>query len=188
MPRKHGEYASVREAILATAAQLFTRQGIHGTSLGDIAGAADLSKGTLYYYYPAKEELVLTIAEGCLSHFTEAILAWVDGLRREEPLRPALTRLIHALRADCNNARLYLVLLTECATGDEALRAAVQRCTREWVVLLEMGTLKLQSRTQLLGKQAEMFFTLFSGCLLQDLAGNYEICDEYLLDAVLPER
>ena len=71
MPRKHGPYASVREAILATAAQLFTQQGVHGTSLGDIAAAADLSKGTLYYYYPAKEELVLTIGEGCLSHFTD---------------------------------------------------------------------------------------------------------------------
>ena len=106
MPRKHGAYPSVREAILATAAQLFTRQGIHGTSLGDIAEAAKLSKGTLYYYYPAKEELVLTIAGGCMAHFTESILAWVDGLRREEPTRPALTRLLHALRADENSARL----------------------------------------------------------------------------------
>lgn len=188
MPRKHGEYPSVREAILATAAQLFTRRGIHGTSLGDIAEAADLSKGTLYYYYPAKEELVLTIAEGCLSRFTEGILAWVDGLRREEPLRPALTRLVHALRANRRDARLYLVLLTECATGDEDLRALMQRRMREWVVLLEMGTLKLQSRPQLLGKQAELFFTLLSGCLLQDLAGNYELCDALLLDAILPGR
>ncbi len=188
MPRKHGAYPSVREAILATAAQLFTRQGIHGTSLGDIAEAAKLSKGTLYYYYPAKEELVLTIAGGCMAHFTESILAWVDGLRREEPTRPALTRLLHALRADENSARLYLVLLTECATGNEVLRALVQQRMREWVVMLEMGTLKLQSRPQLLGKQAELFFTLFSGCLLQDLAGNYEICDDTLLDAVLPGR
>ena len=139
MPRKHGPYASVREAILATAAQLFTQQGVHGTSLGDIAAAADLSKGTLYYYYPAKEELVLTIGEGCLSHFTDRILAWVDGLRREEPLRPALLRLMQALEADEPNMRLYLVLLTECMTGNESLQALMQRHTREWVVLLEMG-------------------------------------------------
>lgn len=186
MPRKHGDFPSVREAIMATAAQLFTRQGIHGTSLGDIAEAADLSKGTLYYYYPAKEELVLNIAEGCLAHFTEVILAWVDGLKREEPIRPALTRLLHAMRADEGNARLYLVLLNECATGDAGLRALVQGRMREWVVILEMGTLKLQSRPHLLGKQAELFFTLFSGCLLQQLAGNYEICDDTLLNAVLP--
>lgn len=188
MPRKHGDYASVREAILATAAQLFTSRGIHGTSLGDIAEAADLSKGTLYYYYPAKEELVLTIGELCLSHFTDSILVWVDGIKREEPMRPALLRLLHALRQDAQNARLYLVLLTECATGDAGLSALVQGRMREWVVLLEMGTLKLQSRPQLLGKQAELFFTLLTGCLLQSLAGNYDISDSQLLDAVLPER
>lgn len=186
MPRKHGAYASVREAILATTAQLFTRQGVHGASLGDIAEAAKLSKGTLYYYYPAKEDLVLSIGEFCLAHFTDAILSWVDGLRREEPARPALERLLSALRADEQNARLYLVLLTECATGNEELKALLQQRTREWVVLLEMGTLKLQSRPQLLGKQAELFFTLFSGCLLHGMAGNYEICDDILLDVVLP--
>lgn len=187
MPRKHGAYASVREAILDTAAQLFTRQGVHGTSLGDIAEAADLSKGTLYYYYPAKEELVLTLAQGCLSFFTDTILAWVDGLKREEPLRPALKRLLEALRADGRNARLYLVLLTECMTGDEGLRGLMQRHTREWVVLLEMGALKLQSRPQILGKQAELFFTLLSGSLHQSLAGLYEVGDELILDAVLKE-
>lgn len=185
MPRKHGPYASVREAILATAAQLFTQQGVHGTSLGDIAAAADLSKGTLYYYYPAKEELVLTIGEGCLSHFTDRILAWVDGLRREEPLRPALLRLMQALEADEPNMRLYLVLLTECMTGNESLQALMQRHTREWVVLLEMGALKLQSRPQVLGEQAALFFTLFAGSIQQRLSGLYTVTEEHILDAIL---
>lgn len=185
MPRKHGPYASVREAILATAAQLFTQQGVHGTSLGDIAAAADLSKGTLYYYYPAKEELVLTIGEGCLSRFTDRILAWVDGLRREEPLRPALLRLMQALEADEPNMRLYLVLLTECMTGNESLQALMQRHTREWVVLLEMGALKLQSRPQVLGEQAALFFTLFAGSMQQRLSGLYTVTEEHILDAIL---
>ncbi len=185
MPRKHGDYASVREAIISTAAQLFTRQGVHGTSLGDIAQAASLSKGTLYYYYPAKDDLVLTIAESCLSHFTEAILIWVDGLKRDEPLRPALGRLLHSLREDREAAKLYLVLLTECMTGNPALHDLMQHHTREWVVLLEMGALKLQSRPQILGERAELFFTLLSGSLQQGLAGLYEIGDEMILDVLL---
>ena len=62
MRGKHDGYESVQAAILGTAAQLFTRAGIHGTSLNDIAQAAGLSKGTLYYYYPTKEALVNDIA------------------------------------------------------------------------------------------------------------------------------
>ena len=49
MPRKHGDFPSVRDAILYTASSLFTQKGVHGTSLGDIAAEAKLSKGTLYY-------------------------------------------------------------------------------------------------------------------------------------------
>ena len=48
MPRKHGDFPSVRDAILYTASSLFTQKGVHGTSLGDIAAEAKLSKGTLY--------------------------------------------------------------------------------------------------------------------------------------------
>ena len=57
-----------------------------------------------------------------------------------------------------------------------------------WVVLLEMGALKLQSRPQVLGKHAELFFTLLSGSLHQSYAGLYETDDDMLLNAVLQEK
>ena len=53
MAKQHGEFESVRAAILETATRLFTEKGIHETSLADIAKEARLSKGTLYYYYPS---------------------------------------------------------------------------------------------------------------------------------------
>ena len=110
MPRKHGDFPSVRDAILYTASSLFTQKGVHGTSLGDIAAEAKLSKGTLYYYYSTKDELIVTITDDCLCHMTDILFSWVDGLNREEALRPALIRLFESLMADGHNARLYCVL------------------------------------------------------------------------------
>ncbi|MDR0841492.1 MAG: TetR/AcrR family transcriptional regulator [Christensenellaceae bacterium] len=186
MPRKHGAYGSVREAILDTAALLFTQCGIHATSLGDIAEAAKLSKGTLYYYYPAKEELVLTIADSCLAYMTDAVLTWADGLSRQEDLRTALLALLHALQADERQARLYIALCGESAVGNLPLRKLMQRRLREWVMLLEVGALKLQDRTSpMLGQQAELFFALLSGCMLQRLAGIGDISEDVMIDAVL---
>ena len=116
MPRKHGDFPSVRDAILYTASSLFTQKGVHGTSLGDIAAEAKLSKGTLYYYYSTKDELIVTITDDCLCHMTDILFSWVDGLNREEALRPALIRLFESLMADEHNARLYCVLCAECAS------------------------------------------------------------------------
>src|SRR5215813_12424142 len=57
-----------RPAELLTAAlELFTERGYAATRLGDVAHRAGVSKGTVYLYYPSKEELFkAVIREGLL--------------------------------------------------------------------------------------------------------------------------
>lgn len=186
MPRKHGEFSSVREAILATASTLFTRQGVHGTSLGDIAAEAKLSKGTLYYYYPAKDELVLTIADECLAHMTEILLSWVDSLSRDEPERPAIVRLFDSFTENEHYARLFTVLCTECTFENSPVKELMIQYRQKWKVMLELGVLRMQSRNgEIIGERAELFFTLLTGHMLQSLAGMGNASAEALCDALL---
>ncbi|WP_395309197.1 TetR family transcriptional regulator [Mycobacterium sp. AMU20-3851] len=49
-----------RERIVAAAAELFDRQGITATTMEQIAATAPVSKRTLYVYFPAKGDLVVT--------------------------------------------------------------------------------------------------------------------------------
>jgi AcrR family transcriptional regulator len=51
-----------REAILAAAARLFAQKGYGATTMDDIAGAAGISKATLYRYVASKEELRAVLA------------------------------------------------------------------------------------------------------------------------------
>lgn len=188
MPRKHGDFPSVRDAILYTASSLFTQKGVHGTSLGDIAAEAKLSKGTLYYYYSTKDELIVTITDDCLCHMTDILFSWVDGLNREEALRPALIRLFESLMADEHNARLYCVLCAECASEDTPIRELMTEYKQKWRLMLELGALKLQSRNAgILGERAELFFTLLSGHMLQTFGGIGSISIETLVDALMRE-
>ncbi len=46
-----------RERIVAGAAAMFVRDGYEGASMSQIAAAANVSKGTLYNYFPSKEAL-----------------------------------------------------------------------------------------------------------------------------------
>jgi TetR/AcrR family transcriptional repressor of nem operon len=47
-----------RERLASAAAQVFHRQGVERTTLSDIAAAADVPLGNVYYYFKTKDQLV----------------------------------------------------------------------------------------------------------------------------------
>lgn len=153
---------------LGTAAQLFTRAGIHGTSLNDIAQAAGLSKGTLYYYYPTKEALVNDIAQTHGARVTDLLLSWVETLSRDCPMDEALLLLMEALLEDEALRRLHVVLFTESCLDNPGLAALMEDKLKKWTVMLEVGTLKVQSDSaRRLRDRSSLFFTMLMGAMLR---------------------
>ena len=64
--------------ILAAARRLFDRKGYDATSMENVAARAGLAVGTLYNYFPSKEELLFAISRADtepLLRIGEAILA-----------------------------------------------------------------------------------------------------------------
>lgn len=74
-----------REEIISAAQDLFSRKGFHGTSMPDIARAAKISTGLIYYIFPSKEDILLACCEEVaafhLDFFTQASEI-ADPLRR----------------------------------------------------------------------------------------------------------
>jgi TetR/AcrR family transcriptional regulator, transcriptional repressor for nem operon len=67
-----------RDRLVAAAAELVARQGIEGTTLAEIAEAADVPPGNVYYYFKTREELLAALVE-----------------RRREEIRALLSELDH---------------------------------------------------------------------------------------------
>lgn len=61
--RRELKKEATRQDLLAAAANLFKTKGYEATSVDDIAMAADVAKGTFYYHFPAKEDLVFALQE-----------------------------------------------------------------------------------------------------------------------------
>jgi AcrR family transcriptional regulator len=57
LPRRQEASAHRRNAILKAARAVFARQGYQGTGVEDIAVQAGIAKGTLYLYFPSKEQI-----------------------------------------------------------------------------------------------------------------------------------
>ena len=54
---------TTRRTLLERALELFQKRGVEATTMRDIAGAAGLSLGAAYYYFPSKEALVFAYYE-----------------------------------------------------------------------------------------------------------------------------
>ena len=58
MPRIHRPAAQRREEILDAAHTLFTTKGFQPTTMEDILRIVGIAKGTLYYHFPSKEQIL----------------------------------------------------------------------------------------------------------------------------------
>jgi TetR/AcrR family transcriptional regulator, transcriptional repressor for nem operon len=67
-----------RERLIASAADLLHRQGVRATTLAEIAQAADVPAGNVYYYFKTRDELVHAVIESQLAA-VGALLAELDA-------------------------------------------------------------------------------------------------------------
>jgi AcrR family transcriptional regulator len=74
-----------REEILAAAKRVFAEHGFHGTAIADIAKAADLSYGSVYWYFDSKEALFAAVREREEQALWEHVAAALDGVDTEDP-------------------------------------------------------------------------------------------------------
>lgn len=86
--------ANKKEFILDTAEKMFVEQGFDQTSIAQILDATQIARGTLYYYFTSKEEIMDAIIERWISRAFEQMHTWVE--RKELSI---LERLMGALAA-----------------------------------------------------------------------------------------
>src|SRR5918996_1745227 len=62
-----------RELIAATARRLFTERGFDAVTVAEVAQAADVSEGTVFNYFPAKEDLFYSGMEAFEADLVDAV-------------------------------------------------------------------------------------------------------------------
>ena len=68
-PRRRGDTA--RDEILDASAELFTTRGFATTSTHQIAEAVGIRQASLYYHFPSKTEIFLTLLNSTVAPSTE---------------------------------------------------------------------------------------------------------------------
>jgi AcrR family transcriptional regulator len=79
-----------RSELTREAAKLFARKGYHGTSIGDIADALGVQKGSLYSHIASKEDLLYETMRDGAAAFHGALDAIPEDLPATDKIRLAL--------------------------------------------------------------------------------------------------
>src|SRR5438445_13848639 len=79
-----------RSELTREAARLFAQKGYHGTSIGDIADALGVQKGSLYSHIASKQDLLYETMRDGAAAFHAALDAIPDELPATEKIRLAL--------------------------------------------------------------------------------------------------
>lgn len=94
---KAKDHDDKRNMILSTAAAVFAKTGIAGTSMNDVAKACGISKPNIYHYCGSKNELVFVILDTYLSALKDRISSLdLSGKTAQEQLGALTTEFLLA--------------------------------------------------------------------------------------------
>ena len=87
-----------REEILDAAEKLFAAKGFDNTSTGDILDAVGIARGTLYYHFKSKEDIL----DGVIQRITDRLIKDAGEIvrKKELPVLERLTKAILSLNVD----------------------------------------------------------------------------------------
>jgi AcrR family transcriptional regulator len=81
-----GQRPGKRQRLIAAASQLLHQQGVEKTTLADIAQAADVPVGNVYYYFKTKDDIIAAVIEAHVEQ-ARAALASIGSSHRSPKSR-----------------------------------------------------------------------------------------------------
>ena len=125
------------ENIIAAAIQVFSEKGYEGTSMQDIADAANISRGPLYYRYKTKKDIFLAAMDSYAEHELELE---AEILREKKPFEEKIKDyLFFATKNICHDRPDFPI---EVFSGDDmedvnervlGVYARALAITRDWI-------------------------------------------------------
>jgi AcrR family transcriptional regulator len=131
---------STRDRLIVTAMKLFWEKGYGSTSVADVLHAAGVNSGSLYHFFPGKQDLLLAVLEAYRSGIDEMLLApaWKgvdDPIRRVFALLDRYRQSI--VQTECFYACPIGSLALEIHEPDPPVRDALAANFKAWTDAVE---------------------------------------------------
>ena len=160
-----------RQKIINAASRLIMQKGARQTSLSDISKEVGISKGTLYYYYPSKSELIFDITNRHMHQVTQDLITWISTIKEEIPPQKILQIVYSALLKVEKRGVLHLYLIQEAVSFSPSLQNRFVEIYAEWKKMLEEGLQKILGKNEDNHILAELILASLDGVIIQSTLG-----------------
>jgi AcrR family transcriptional regulator len=160
--KKH-EREKRREIILTAAQKLFSKNGISGVNMRDIAREAGVSVGFIYRYFAGQTDIFLELFEAGATEIHERISAAVDA-EQSMPFRTVALAYVDYLHENAMFFQMMIAFMLEGNLSDESLdrlNGALRRILDEMEVIFKNENGQENSRTL-----AHSFFSALNGVMI----------------------
>ena len=144
MRKSKVEAAESRKRIVATAKDIFLREGIAATAIADVMGAAGLTQGGFYRHFESKEHLV---AEANAVAFEDSFASF-DAVAMGKAPREAVDAIVHRYLQQLQDPKLEHLcplsnLSSELRHADDQVKAVVSEGYARFVKFLAAYLMRL---------------------------------------------
>lgn len=129
-----------RERIIYTALRLFWEKGYYSTSIADVLQAANVNSGSLYHFFPGKQDLLLAVLETYRTGIEPMLLepAWRGVDQPIERIFALLAQYRKSIvETDCTYGCPIGSLALEIHEPDPPVRAALVANFEAWIHAIE---------------------------------------------------
>jgi len=174
-----------RLKILDAAAAIIADKGVDRASLSEIAKASGLSKGTLYYYYASKNDLIFDIADRHMADLTTALFDMIEE-NRATTMQILLTAFFSTLLASEARGRLHLYLVREAISGGhKGLKERFRVTYARWFTMVDDAYEKMGKSKENIEAKAGFLVAVADGFILQTLLEADRPCVEQIVSLTL---
>jgi AcrR family transcriptional regulator len=125
--------SDVRMKIIVAAQEAIARHGVANTSLQIIADTAGISKGSLYYYFKTKDDILYSVFDEDSRISRRIMQQYRAGRLSKKQLKEAIIGGIHERLQKKSENRLHLYLAHEAMIGSEELMASYKAKYADWI-------------------------------------------------------
>lgn len=166
-PRKD----NVKELIIETTEELLKTKKLSDISLSEIAQCAGISKGTLYYHYKTKNDILFDITDKYLDQQLNDLLEWTRDASKDTSVH----RLVkYVLERDISTAGMRLHFFYDAMLGNEKIREKLLNRYSEFAQVIAE---KIKERTDRIPADycAWLVLLLSDGLFIHQTLGNTQL-------------